>query len=94
MMEAPAQDKAGAGPAQKNTQNPENSPTARPQQYRAGTRATGTFLGDALRHTRRAVELNLRHGPSPAVAQSARQARDALDGALWGCEYGAAEGER
>ena len=59
-----------------------------------GRRTTGAFLGTAMRHCRRAVELNLRNGPSAGVVASVRQAREALDGAAWLCDYVAAEGER
>ncbi len=64
----------------------------RPQRP-AGTETVGTYLGDALRHCRRAVELNLRHGPVANTAASVRRARDALDGAAWVCDYTATEGE-
>lgn len=46
----------------------------------------GRAIGDALRHCRRAVKLNLRDGPTAAVAESVKQARDALDGAALLCK--------
>jgi hypothetical protein len=64
----------------------------RPQRP-AGTKTVGVYLGDALRHCRRAVELNLRHGPAKDTAASVRRARDALYGAAWVCDYTAAEGD-
>jgi len=58
-----------------------------------GRRGAGAYLGAALRHCRRAAELNLRDGPTADVAASVRHTRDALDGAAFVCEYAAAEGE-
>lgn len=57
-----------------------------------GQRTVGGFLGTAMRHCRRAVEINLRHGPTAGVAASVQQAREALDGVVWLCEY--VEGDR
>ena len=51
------------------------------------------YLVAALRHCRRAAELNLRDGPTADVGESVRHARDALDGVAFVCEYAAAEGE-
>jgi hypothetical protein len=65
----------------------------RPQQP-AGQKTVGAYLGDALRHCRRAVELNLRHGPAIDTAAAVRHARDALDGALFIAECAAAEGDQ
>jgi hypothetical protein len=58
------------------------------RQRPGGKRAVSAYLGTALRHLRRAVELNLQDGPSAAVAASAQQARDAIDGALSVCVRG------
>lgn len=57
-----------------------------------GQRTVGKYLGDALRHGRRAAELNIRSGPTAGVEASVRLAREALDGAAWLCEYIEAEG--
>ena len=59
-----------------------------------GQRTVGGYIGDALRHGRRAAELNLRSGPTAGVAASVRQAREALDGAAWLIEYVGAEGKK
>jgi hypothetical protein len=56
-----------------------------------GQRAVGVYIGDALRHGRRAAELNLRSGPTAGVAAAVRRAREALDGAEWICSYCSAE---
>ena len=56
-----------------------------------GRKGAGAYLGDALRHCRRAAELNLRDGPTAAVAESIKHARFALAGAGWICDYVAAE---
>jgi hypothetical protein len=57
-----------------------------------GQRTVGEYIGDALWHGLRAAELNLISGPTAGVAASVRQAREALDGAMWVCDY--AERER
>jgi hypothetical protein len=62
--------------------------------HRPGGQTVGAYLGTSLRHSRRAAELNLRAGPSAAVAESAKRARDALDSALWLCDYVCAEGDQ
>jgi hypothetical protein len=59
-----------------------------------GQRTTGAYIGDALRHSRRAAELNLSHGPTPGVADAVQRAKKSLDRAAWLCEYIAAESER
>ena len=59
-----------------------------------GQRTVGRYIGDALRHGRRAAELNLRSGPTAGVAASVRQAREALDAASWLCNYVTAENRR
>lgn len=59
-----------------------------------GRRTTGAYIGDALRHSRRAAELNLSHGPTPAVADAVQRAKESLDYAAWICQYVAAEGKR
>lgn len=65
------------------------------QQHPAdGQRTAGAFLGTAMRHCRRAMEINLRNGPTAGVAASVRQAREALDGADWLCSYCSAEDHR
>jgi hypothetical protein len=59
-----------------------------------GQRTVGGYIGDALRHGRRAAELNPRSGPTAGVATSVRQAREALDSAGWLLEFIASEGQR
>ena len=58
----------------------------------AGTKTVAKHLGDAVRHVQHAAALNLRHGPSAQVAASVRLAGEALNSALFVCDY--AEGER
>jgi hypothetical protein len=59
-----------------------------------GQRTAGACLGTAMRHCRRAVEINLQHGPTAGVAVAVQEARAALDGAAWLCEHVAVEDRR
>lgn len=51
------------------------------------------YLGGALRHCRRAVELNLRDGPTAGVAAASAKARAELDRVIWLVSYASSEGD-
>lgn len=93
---APAATRGTALDTRKDTCGTLNTQSAPMWQARRtdGRKGAATYLGDALRHCRRAAELNLRHGPAADTAASVRHARDALDGATWICDYAAAERDK
>jgi hypothetical protein len=56
-----------------------------------GTTTIQTYIGTALRGCRSGLSHALDDGPSTRVARELSKARDALDSALWLCDYVEAE---
>lgn len=65
--------------------------TARASGRIAPPKAILTFNGNALRHLRRAQEIALRHGTCLRIRRELMTAREAVDLALWACDYAEAE---